>query len=261
MQVALREQVADAGEGQVPSVAGSAQELLEHRQVGHVVGPVGAARLQPAVEGGHVLRARLGEHLVDLDVRVDPRRDLAEELHQRVLAEADRRVGLLAAEEGRVRVAVEVVPREPVEDQPVDRVAGDECPQPEGHGPAVVDGVVGESDTEVGVLPLTDQRVSEPLLLLGVERHRHLVELGLRVGVHRVGVPHLHQVDHHPQTFGARELAQPPAAGDGPVASLAAEPAGAGDEVPQGVEPRVVEVAHGAVTSSVVSGAAMSRSQ
>ena len=104
VQVGLGEQVADAGEREVPAVARRAQELLEHREV-HVVARRRRRRrrrLEPAVERGDVVGAGAGQHLVDGDVGVGAGRDLAEHLHQRVLAEGDRGVGLLAAEQGRV---------------------------------------------------------------------------------------------------------------------------------------------------------------
>ena len=103
------EQRADAGQRQVPAVAGRAQELLQHRELQR---PPVVVDVEPAVERGDVLRAGLGQHLVHLDVGVHPGRDLAEHLHQRVLAEGDRGVGLLAAEQGRVRLEVELVARQ-----------------------------------------------------------------------------------------------------------------------------------------------------
>ena len=42
VQVGLGEQVADAGQREVPAVAGGAQELLEHRQLYGLVGAVTA---------------------------------------------------------------------------------------------------------------------------------------------------------------------------------------------------------------------------
>ena len=83
--------------------------------------PAGAASVppvvdvEPAVERGDVLGAGPGQHLVHLDVGVHARRHLAEHLHQRVLAEGHRGVGLLAAEQRRVRLQVELVARHPVE--------------------------------------------------------------------------------------------------------------------------------------------------
>ena len=73
--------------------------------------------LQPPVERGDVVGAGPGQHLVDRDVGVGARGDLAEHLHQRVLAERHRGVGLLAAEERRVRLEVELVALEAVERQ------------------------------------------------------------------------------------------------------------------------------------------------
>ena len=59
--------------------------------------------LEPAVERGDVVAALLGERLVDHDVGVAARGDLAEHLHQGVLAERHRGVALLAGEQRRVR--------------------------------------------------------------------------------------------------------------------------------------------------------------
>ena len=97
VQVGLGEQVAHAGQGEVPAVGGRAQELLDHPEVV-------LAGLDPAVEGRDVVVLGLGEHLVDLDVGVAARSHLAEDLEQAVLAERDRGVALLAAEERRVRL-------------------------------------------------------------------------------------------------------------------------------------------------------------
>ena len=63
VQVGLGEQVAHAGQREVPAVARGPQELLEHRELDRVgvgVG-VGAGQLEPAVEGGDVVAALLGE--------------------------------------------------------------------------------------------------------------------------------------------------------------------------------------------------------
>ena len=116
-------QAAHADQGEVPAVDGGAQELLEHRELQHALLAVGGhvRDLEPAVEGGNVLGPGPGEDLVDRDVGVDAGRDLAEDLHQRVLAEGHRGVGLLAGEERRVRFQVELVARQPVEPQPVRR--------------------------------------------------------------------------------------------------------------------------------------------
>ena len=55
-----------------------------------------------------MLVAGLGERGEDLDVGVDARRDPAEQLHQAVLAEGDRGVALLAGEERRPGLEVEL---------------------------------------------------------------------------------------------------------------------------------------------------------
>ena len=73
VQVRLREQVPDAGQGEVPTVAGGAQELLEHGEledrVGRLALGVDRGGLHPAVQRRHVVRPGLGEHPVDRDVR------------------------------------------------------------------------------------------------------------------------------------------------------------------------------------------------
>ena len=223
VQVRLGEQVADAGEREVPPVARGAQELLEHGELERL-GTRAAGDLQPAVEGGDVVGAGPGEHLVDGDVRVDPRGDLAEDLEQGVLAEHHRGVGLLAAEQRRVGVQVELVPGQPVEHQLAlgDRTAvgdpGRERPEQVRHRVAVVDGVVDEGVTVVGHVHLGDQRVVEPVLRVGVDGQRELVELH----VARVGVGELDEVDQHRRTSADRT--HPADVGDLERAALAAEP-------------------------------------
>ena len=111
-----------------------------------------------------------------------PGRHLAEDLEQAVLAERDRGVALLAAEERRVRLGVEVVAADPVERQPavlagrVDR-GRREGVEVDSHRLPVVHGVVGVRETEVVVGVRADVGVTDPLLLLGVVRKRHLVAL------------------------------------------------------------------------------------
>ena len=58
VQVGLGEEVADAGEGELPAVAGGAEELLEHRELERPPSAVDVVLdLQPAVERRDVLRA------------------------------------------------------------------------------------------------------------------------------------------------------------------------------------------------------------
>ena len=134
---ALGEQVADAGQRQVPAVAGRAQELLEHRELQRLRRRRRrVVDLQPAVERGDVLGPGPGQHLVDRDVGVDARGDLAEHLHQRVLAEGHRGVGLLAGEQRRVRLQVELVAGQPVERAARSPVVGPRCGGVEGPQPA-----------------------------------------------------------------------------------------------------------------------------
>jgi len=166
-----------------------------------------------------------------------PRGHLAEDLHQRVLAERDRRVGLLAGEEGRVGLDVKVVARQPVEHQVtphvgqgcrVDAVPG-ERRQPQRHRLAVVQGVVDVRAPELVVVPLADERVRDPLLRLGVERQRQLVEVGGPVVVR-----HLGELDRDPQALGGvGELTDAAHGRQRPVAPLAAEPPGLADPAGQ----------------------------
>ncbi len=247
VQVGLGEEVAHAGQRQVPAVAGGAQELLEHREVQRLLlGSVGVAgSLHPAVEGGDVVAAGLGQRLVDLDVGVVAGGDLAEHLHQAVLAERQRGVALLAGEQRGVRGQVELVPGQPVERQVAVVVAGVEGLQPQDGDLAVVHRVVGVHGPEVGVLPLTDLGVLEAALRLGVVGDRDLVGLGLPVGVGEAD-----QLDAHERgavLLGRAERAEPAHVGDGRGPPLAAEPAGGLDEL--------LEVGlHAPDTSSVVTG-------
>ena len=244
VQVGLGEEVAHAGQGEVPAVARGAEELLEHRQLDGGVGAVDVVvdEVEPAVERGDVGRAGLGEDLVDRDVGVHAGRHLAEHLHQRVLAEGDRRVGLLAREEGGVGLDVEVVAGEPVEHQlaalvrrrrgiragGVDAVRG-ERREPERHRLPVVERVVDER-----VVPLADLRVGQPVLRLGVEGERELVVVG-----RAVGVGDLRQLDRDPQAVRrVGQLADTSYAGEGPLATLAAEPASLADPLAEVLEGR-----------------------
>ena len=259
VQVRLGEQVADAGQREVPAVARGAQELLEHRQLHRLVGAHGrAVELQPAVERGDVVAALLGERLVDLDVGVAARGDLAEHLHQAVVAERQRGVALLAGEQRGVLLEVEVVAGQPVEGERADgeRLLGRpvERLQPERRGLAVVRGVVGDHLAEVGVGPGADVRVLDALLRLGVVGDRHLVDLGGLVGV---GDRDQLDPDRGP-VLGAAEHGDPLDAGHGEVAPLAAEPAGGLEVGVQGVAHRV---AHARLPSGVAGCGAGSRNQ
>ena len=123
-----------------------------------------AVDLDPAVERGDVLAAGPGQRLVDLDVGVLARGHLAEDLHQRVLAEGDRGVRLLAGEQRRVGVGVELVAGQPVEayagrGRPARVPCGGEGPETEPHRRAVVDGVVGVHELAVAAVPPADERV------------------------------------------------------------------------------------------------------
>ena len=118
VQVGLGEQVAGAGQRELPAVAGGAQELLQHGQLDRRVLGVGRRELHPAVELGDAAGAAAAECLVDLDVGVHSRRDPPEDLHQRVLAEGQRGVALLAAEQRGVGGEVQVVLAGAVEGEP-----------------------------------------------------------------------------------------------------------------------------------------------
>ena len=161
-----------------------------------------------------MLGAGAGEHVVDLDVGVDPGRDLAEDLHQRVLAEGDRGVRLLAREERRVGVEVELVAGQPVEGQAAGEVGAVAAGLAGGaakarshsaHRLAVVERVVRVHPAEVRLLPPAEEGVVEPGLGLGVEGQRHLVDLG---AARAVVVGDLDQVDHHPEAVAAARAAR-----------------------------------------------------
>ena len=195
VQVGLGEQVADAGQREVPAVARGAQELLQHRQLDGGVGRL-VDDVDPAEEGGDVVGPGAREHLVDGDVRVDAGRDLAEDLQQRVLAEGDRGVGLLAGEQRRVRLGVELVPgarggrrRSSAVTLP-SAAAANAC----SHSAIASRSCTASYAKTWPPSPsssMPDERVVEALLpVLGVERERHLVELGLALGVRD-----LHQLD------------------------------------------------------------------
>jgi hypothetical protein len=221
VQVGLGEQVPNAGEREVPAVAGGAQELLQHRQLERLLSwlallAADRCELEPAVEGGHVLAAVLGQRPMDHDVRVEARRHLAEHLHQAVLAERDGGVALLTREQRRVDVGVQVVVRQPVERQVADDGFVGERPQPQLGGVAVVQRVVGDDRAVLLVLPRSDD--------LRVVGQRHLV------GLHDAArVAQRHHLDAHPgqavRTVAA-EHPRPSYLDPVDVTTLAAEPAG-----------------------------------
>ncbi len=229
VEVGLGEQVAHAGERQLPAVARRAEELLQHRQLQHLSLDQGV-RLQPAEERRDVVGAGPGQHVVHGDVRVAAGGDLAEHLQQAVLAEGHRRVRLLAGEQAGVGRQVEVVAREPFEAQrsglrwPVERL------EEVGHREPVVHRVVGVDRPEVRVVGHPDQRVLEDVDGAGVAGQRHLVVLGPTLGV---VVHHRDQLEHEGRPLRGRALRaerpEPPGAGDGEGPPLATEPAGAGE--------------------------------
>ena len=132
-------------------------------------------------------------------------------------------------------VEVELVTRESLEPQrAVGRVL--EPLEQQRHRVAVVQRVVDVHRPVLRVVPPTDPGVLQVRLRLGVQRERQLVVL-VPVGV--VGVRQGDEVVHqHRRTVGGRtaEAADPPDVGDLEGAPLAAEPAGAGDELRQGAE-------------------------
>ena len=174
------------------------------------------------------------EHLVDRHVGIDPWGDLAEDLHQRVLAEGDRGVRLLSGEQRGVCIGVELVARHPVEGQVVSGHlavgGGGKGLEPQRHRVPVVERVVGVARAAVAVDDL-DQGMGEPVLWSGVDGERDLVELGLAGGIRDLG-----QVDHD-RELGRRSRHGADAAqrAELPLAALAAEPAGAVDVVLQPV--------------------------
>ena len=125
---------------------------------------------------------------------------------------------------------VEVVPGEPVEHQLTAHVvvAGGvdavrcERREPQGHRLAVVESVVDDRVAVVVVVPLADEGVREAVLRLGVEGERELVVVRRAVVVGDLG-----EVDDHVEAVGCvGQLAHAAYAGQGPPATLAAEPAG-----------------------------------
>ena len=253
VQVGLREQVAHRRQRELPAVAGGPQELLQHPQLQPVA-------LDPSQQLRDVVRPGAGEPFVDLDVGVGAGSDPAEDLQQRLLAEGHRRVRLLAGEGRRGCRRVQLLARQPMELQrSVGRVG--ERAEVRRHRLAVVNGVVGVGPPHVGVLPPADERVVEPVLRVGVEHQRHLVEVAAAVVV-----GHLGQVDHDSGAFVGDD-AEPAYAGHAQPTTLAAEPARPLDVLGE-LSPAVVGrarrqvgaslVCHGAVASS---GGAVSRNQ
>ena len=130
---------------------------------------------------------------------------------------------------------VEVVPGQAVEDQQHRgrrggrrgrRRATANAAQPQGHRLAVVERVVDERVAVVLVVPLADERVGEAVLRLGVEGERELVVVGRPVVVGDLG-----EVDGHVEAVGCvGQLAHASYAGQGPLATLAAEPPGVVDQ-------------------------------
>ncbi len=228
VQVGLREQVADARQRELPAVARGAEELLQHRELERLLVVAG---LQPAEQRGDVLALALGQCAVDDHVGVASRRDLAEDLHQRVVAECHRGVALLPGEQRRVGVGVEVVTGQPDEPEiadvrrPARGVAGTlEGCEPARGGLAVVHGVVRVHDAEVLVVPRAHVCVGQPLLLVGVVGKRHLVLVG---AARRVVVRECHQLDADLRARVRLGGQHPEAAhvDHTEVAALAAEPA------------------------------------
>ncbi len=238
VQVTLGEQVADAGQRELPAVAGGAQELLEHRELDDVVPLAG---LQPAVERGDVVGPGARQHLVDGDVGIEARGDLAEHLQQRVLAEGHRRVRLLPGEQRRVGGQVELVAGQPLEVQVSGRRRVEGSEQVAHRGP-VVHRVVDVAGPEVVVLPLADVGVFEVLLRPGVVGQRQLVEV-LAAFVVLVGDGG--QLEDQGRIVGrvGLERAEPAYVGHLERAALAAEPTCVCHELVQGT-------IHGAPPSS-----------
>ena len=219
----------------VPAVGGGAQELLQHRQLERrpslAVGPRASRRAcatwsEPAsVSTSWIAMSGL-----------TPGCDLAEHLEERVLAEGDRGVGLLAGEQRRVRVQVEVVAGQPVELEVARRLGSVEGAQPARHRLAVVQRVVGVHEpAELGVLPPADERVVEALLAArrsrragpGRARSSPSSYVSVTSSIEaRAGVP----VSTQPRR-------RAPVTSN--VAALAAEPAGARDEALEVVEGQV----------------------
>ena len=220
-EVGLGEQVAHAGQRELPPVAGGAEELLQHRELQDGAGRVRVA-LDPAQQRGDVLRAGPRQHVVDLDVGVGPRRDPAEDLQQGVLPEGHRGVRLLTGERRGRRGRVQSLTGQPLEAAEAVRRVG-EGAQVRRHRLAVVDGVVGVGPADLGILPPADERMVEPVLRLGVESQRHLVQIHVAV---RVG--HLGEVDDDARVLVGDD-AQPAYAGHPWLPALAAEPAGSLD--------------------------------
>ena len=104
VQVALGEQVTHAGQGQRPPVGAGAQEFLQESQRG---GGLVDLALDPALDRRDVRVAHLGERSGHLEVGIQARHDDPEQLQDRLLAEDDRRVRLLAPENEAARIAID----------------------------------------------------------------------------------------------------------------------------------------------------------
>jgi hypothetical protein len=151
--------------------------------------------------------------MCSLPASVDAGCHAPEHLHQRGLAEDDRGVALLAAEQRRARVEVELGRSDGRE---ADRVGVEPGPEPlqvDRRRRMVVQGVVAPHVAELVVDEPPDEGVLERLLLLGVVRRRHLVD----VGAGAVGVRQLGELDGDPGALVG-----------GPVGRSEEDPAGGG---------------------------------
>ena len=217
VQVALGVEVAHAGRGQPPAVAGVGHERLQHRHRGRGSGRVGVVDLDVAEQRCDVLVLRRPQGVEDLDVRVQARLEPAEELEDRLGPVDQRGVALLAGDDVAGQALGDVGDAGRVEVHRPDGGGVHQVDQPRRGRVPVAHRVVG-----VGLAGVARHRAHERRLeVLGrvvAPGQRHEVGLAVPVGV---GDPDpVHRED------GVAAVEEEAVLGDvGPLPALAAEPA------------------------------------
>ncbi|CAM5599024.1 hypothetical protein SGRIM128S_09773 [Streptomyces griseomycini] len=152
---------------QLPAVRRALHERLEHPQdvrldgLRRTGGHLGV-RDQPGRGRGHPGAARTGQRQRQLQVRVDPGHDPAQQFQDERVSVDDRRVRLLGGHQTRHQTGPDLPVRVPLETEPADPGLGAQGLQEQFGGPGVVQGLVDRPSGQGALRHMTDQRGREP---------------------------------------------------------------------------------------------------